>query len=87
VADHLTIGTEAVITGKAGVGSQVPAGATVSGVPALRHERWMEFLTFLGRHKALQTKIEKLQARLDALEESKGQKPAASTSPSPEVRK
>jgi UDP-3-O-[3-hydroxymyristoyl] glucosamine N-acyltransferase len=87
VADHLTIGTEAVITAKAGVGSHVPDGATVSGVPALKHERWVEFLTFLGRHKALQAKLEKLQTRLDALEKSEGQKPAVSTSPSPEVRK
>jgi UDP-3-O-[3-hydroxymyristoyl] glucosamine N-acyltransferase len=87
VADHLTIGTEAVITGKAGVGSHVPDGATVSGVPALKHERWVEFLTFLGRHRALQAKFDKLQARLDALEAIEGQRPANSASTSPEVRK
>jgi UDP-3-O-[3-hydroxymyristoyl] glucosamine N-acyltransferase len=87
LADHLTVGNDAVIAAGAGVASHVPGGAMVSGMPALKHERWVEFITFLGRHKALNAKIDKLQARLDALEESKGQKPVASASTSPEVRK
>jgi UDP-3-O-[3-hydroxymyristoyl] glucosamine N-acyltransferase len=73
LADHLTVGDDAVITAGAGVASHVPGGAMVSGMPALKHERWVEFITFLGRHKALNTKIDKLQARLDALESNSKQ--------------
>jgi UDP-3-O-[3-hydroxymyristoyl] glucosamine N-acyltransferase len=73
LSDHLTIGNDAVIVAGAGVGSHVPEGTTVSGTPALKHERWLEFFTFVGRHKALKAKIDKLQARLDALEKIEGQ--------------
>lgn len=73
LADHLTVGNDAVIAAGAGVASHVPGGAMVSGMPALKHERWVEFITFLGRHKALNARIEKLQARLDALESNSKQ--------------
>ena len=70
-AGHLTIGDQAVITGQAGAGKDVPAKAMVSGSPAqpmLEHHRGlveMKKLPELKRRvKDLEAKLAELEARL-----------------------
>ena len=70
-AGHLTIGDQAVITGQAGAGKDVPAKAMVSGSPAqpmLEHHRGlveMKRLPELKRRvKDLEAKLAELEARL-----------------------
>jgi UDP-3-O-[3-hydroxymyristoyl] glucosamine N-acyltransferase len=70
IADHVRIGTEAVIAAGSGVGTNVPDGLTVSGYPAMSHERSLEFFRYLGRQKALHKKLDHLQARIEELEKS-----------------
>jgi UDP-3-O-[3-hydroxymyristoyl] glucosamine N-acyltransferase len=68
IADHLKIGSDVTIAGGSGVGTGVADGMTVSGYPAMRHDRTAEIWLHLGRQKALHQRIERLQSRLEALE-------------------
>jgi len=49
VADHVTVGDRARIAAKSGVISDVPAGATVAGYPAVARGRWLRALARLYR--------------------------------------
>ncbi len=42
IGDHLRIGDQAVVAAGSGVAGNVPAGAFVSGYPALPHQRSLE---------------------------------------------
>jgi UDP-3-O-[3-hydroxymyristoyl] glucosamine N-acyltransferase len=68
IGDHLRIGDEAVVGAGSGVGTNVPAGAFVSGYPALPHHRHIERHLYLGRQKRLHDKVGDLASRLDAIE-------------------
>jgi UDP-3-O-[3-hydroxymyristoyl] glucosamine N-acyltransferase len=68
ISDHITIGSDAIVAAGSGVGSNVPAGTVVSGYPAMRHDRTVEHIMYLGRQKALHQKVEGLKSRLEALE-------------------
>jgi UDP-3-O-[3-hydroxymyristoyl] glucosamine N-acyltransferase len=70
IGDHIRIGDEAVVAAGSGVGMNVPAGAFVSGYPALPHQRSLENLQYLGRQKRLHGKVDDISKRLDALEGS-----------------
>jgi UDP-3-O-[3-hydroxymyristoyl] glucosamine N-acyltransferase len=63
ISDHVTIGDGAILTGQAGIARRggVPAGAVVSGMPALPHREFLKRAALLG-------KIEAALARLAALE-------------------
>jgi UDP-3-O-[3-hydroxymyristoyl] glucosamine N-acyltransferase len=70
IADHVKIGTEAIVGAGSGVGNDVPRRAFVFGYPAMRIERTMEHLRYLGRQKALHRKVGELKSRIEALERS-----------------
>jgi UDP-3-O-[3-hydroxymyristoyl] glucosamine N-acyltransferase len=70
VGDHLRIGDQAVVAAGSGVGTNVPAGAFVSGYPALPHRRQIEQQLYLGRQKRLHDKVAGMAARLDAMEKA-----------------
>jgi len=68
VGDHVRIGDQAVIAAGSGVATNVPAGAFVSGYPAMAHHRSVEQHLYLGRQKRLHEKVEVMASRLDAME-------------------
>jgi UDP-3-O-[3-hydroxymyristoyl] glucosamine N-acyltransferase len=70
IGDHLRIGDQAVVAAGSGVGTNVPAGAFVSGYPALPHERQIERQLYLGRQKRLHDKVVDLASRIDAMEKA-----------------
>ncbi len=70
VADHVTIGSNATVAASSGVGTDVAAGTTVSGTPALPHEKSAELYLYYRRQKALYERVAKLQTKFDALEQS-----------------
>ena len=59
---------QAVVGAGSGVASNVPAGAFVSGSPAIPHQRALEQFVILGRQKRLHEKVEDMASRLDAME-------------------
>jgi UDP-3-O-[3-hydroxymyristoyl] glucosamine N-acyltransferase len=69
IADHLTIGTGARIAAASAVATNVPEGLSVSGYPAMRHERTLENLQYQARQKALHGKVNDIKLRLEALEQ------------------
>lgn len=68
IADHVRIGSDAVVAAGSGVGTNIAAGETVSGYPALPHERSTEIFAFLSRHKRLLRDVEEVKARVAALD-------------------
>src|SRR5215472_7309284 len=68
IGDHVRIGDQAVVAAGSGVGSNVPAGAFVSGYPALPHQRSVEQQLYLGRQRRLHDRVAAMASRLDALE-------------------
>jgi UDP-3-O-[3-hydroxymyristoyl] glucosamine N-acyltransferase len=68
VADHLTIGADATVGASAGVGSNVPAGALVSGTPAIAHSTMMERYMNIARLRMLYPRVDDLKKRVEALE-------------------
>ena len=51
VADHVTIGANAKVAASSGVGTDVAAGTTVSGYPAMPHEKSAEMICIPGGKK------------------------------------
>ncbi len=49
VAGHCTVGDRAVVTAQSGVPNDVPAGATVSGYPAMDNRQWLRTVAALTR--------------------------------------
>ena len=72
IADHVVVGSDAVIFAGSGVGSNIPEGAMVSGVPAVPHQRSIDQMLFLGRHKRVIGRIDALSTRIDHLEGKTG---------------
>jgi UDP-3-O-[3-hydroxymyristoyl] glucosamine N-acyltransferase len=70
IGDHVHIGDQALVGAGSGVATNVPAGAFVSGYPALPHQRSLEHFQYLGRQKRLHGKVDDINSRLDALERS-----------------
>ena len=70
IADHVTIGANAKVAAGSGVGTDVAPGATVSGYPAIPHEKSIEMLLYARRQKALHDRVAKLQTKVEALERS-----------------
>jgi len=72
IADHVHIGSDVLIAAGSGVGSNVAPGLVVSGYPARKHDRTLEAHVYLGRQKALHTKVGDLQGRIEHLEKAGG---------------
>jgi UDP-3-O-[3-hydroxymyristoyl] glucosamine N-acyltransferase len=70
IGDHVRIGDQAVVAAGSGVGSNVPAGAFVSGYPALPHQRSVEQQLYLGRQRRLHDTVASMASRLDGLEQA-----------------
>lgn len=70
IADHVTIGSNATVAAGSGVASDVAPGVTVSGLPAIAHEKTIEMILYSRRQKALHERVAKLQTKVDALEQS-----------------
>jgi UDP-3-O-[3-hydroxymyristoyl] glucosamine N-acyltransferase len=71
-AGHLVIGDQAVVTGQAGAGKDVPAKAMVSGSPAqptLEHHRG---LAEMAKLPELKRRVKQLEARLTEIESRQG---------------
>lgn len=49
VAGHCTVGDRAIVTAQSGVPSDVPAGKTVSGYPALDNRQWLRAVAAFAR--------------------------------------
>ena len=68
IADHIKIGSDAIVAAGSGVGTSIPAGAKVSGFPALPHERSAELYMFLARHKRFMRDLAEVKERLAAID-------------------
>jgi UDP-3-O-[3-hydroxymyristoyl] glucosamine N-acyltransferase len=68
IADHVTIASDAAVAAMAGVASEVPAGATVSGMPAMPHKVSIERYMNVGRLKTLYPQVDALKKRIEGLE-------------------
>lgn len=78
-AGHLTVGDGATIAGRAGVTKSVPAGAVVSGFPAVPHEESQRILAAgrrmpeaLKRLRALEQQLEQLERSMHGTPENAG---------------
>jgi len=49
VVGHCKVGDDAIVTPQSGVASDIPAGALVSGAPAVDHKLWLKYSALLSR--------------------------------------
>jgi UDP-3-O-[3-hydroxymyristoyl] glucosamine N-acyltransferase len=49
VVGHCTVGDKAIVTPQTGVAADIPAGAFVSGSPAVDHRAWLKYSAILPR--------------------------------------
>ncbi len=49
VVGHCKVGDGAIVTPQSGVSGDVPAGAIVSGAPAVDHKLWLKYSALLSR--------------------------------------
>ena len=49
VVGHCTVGDKAIVTPQTGVAADIPAGALVSGSPAVDHRAWLKYSAILPR--------------------------------------
>ncbi len=69
IADHVTIESDVVVGARAGVTRRLQPGVTVLGMPAINRDVWIERHVNVSRLKALYPRVERLEARLTALED------------------
>jgi UDP-3-O-[3-hydroxymyristoyl] glucosamine N-acyltransferase len=70
VLGHLNIGEGVQVGVASAVVSDQPAGARVTGVPAIEHRRWLRAVKELERLSELSKTVRNLEARIQELEES-----------------
>jgi UDP-3-O-[3-hydroxymyristoyl] glucosamine N-acyltransferase len=68
-AGHLTIGDGVVVTAQSGIPRDVPAGAVISGSPAIENHQWLKATAIFAKLPELQKSIREMGRRLDALSE------------------
>jgi UDP-3-O-[3-hydroxymyristoyl] glucosamine N-acyltransferase len=71
VVGHISIGDGARIVAQSGVVHDVPAGATLSGSPAVDHRAWLRMSAALPRVADLLRELRVLRSRIEALEKEK----------------
>ena len=49
VVGHCKVGEAAIVTPQSGVANDVPAGALVSGAPAVDHKLWLKYSAILPK--------------------------------------
>jgi UDP-3-O-[3-hydroxymyristoyl] glucosamine N-acyltransferase len=68
VAGHLTLGKGVIATAQSGIPNSVPAGAFISGYPAIDNRDWLKASAVFRRLPELRKILSELQRRLEALE-------------------
>jgi UDP-3-O-[3-hydroxymyristoyl] glucosamine N-acyltransferase len=68
LADHLTVGNQAMIAARAGVNRSVEAHQIVSGAPVMPHETWMKAQAVIPRLPELRQLVRDLAQRVERLE-------------------
>jgi len=59
--DHVTIGSNTQIGGRAGITHNIPSGATVSGFPAQDHKKELRLQAYISRLPKLYERVKKLE--------------------------
>ena len=67
VSDHVKLGDRVMVGGQSGVISDLPAGAVVSGYPAMPHRQWLRACAAFVRLPALVKEIKALRAGIEEL--------------------
>lgn len=67
VAGHLTVGDGAIATAQSGIPTDVPAGAVVSGYPAIENRSWLKSSAVFAKLPELQRRVRALERRLEEL--------------------
>jgi UDP-3-O-[3-hydroxymyristoyl] glucosamine N-acyltransferase len=49
VVGHCKVGDDAIVTPQSGVANDIPAGALVSGAPAVDHKLWLKYSALLSK--------------------------------------
>lgn len=65
IANQAKIGDGAIATAKAGIHSDVPAGAIVTGVPAIPHKLFLKAAAIYNRLPEMYQSLKQIQRRLD----------------------
>lgn len=63
VANRVTVGAGAIATAKAGIHSDVPAGAIVSGYPAIANKLWLKTVAMSNRLPEIYRSLKQLKRR------------------------
>jgi len=69
IIDHLEIGDRAMVVGGSGVAKSIPAGAVVSGFPAMPHRLWLKTSGHIRRLPEYFDKLRELEKRIKELEQ------------------
>lgn len=75
VAGHLSIGDGVKVTGQSGITHSIPAGAFVSGLPAIDNREWRKAAVVFARLPELRQRLQALERRLAELGAAAGAKP------------
>ncbi|MFI5184137.1 MAG: UDP-3-O-(3-hydroxymyristoyl)glucosamine N-acyltransferase [Vicinamibacteria bacterium] len=67
VAGHLTVGDGVIATAQTGIPNDVPAGALVSGYPAIDNRSWLKASAIFARLPDLQKRLRELERRVAEL--------------------
>jgi UDP-3-O-[3-hydroxymyristoyl] glucosamine N-acyltransferase len=68
VAGHLTIGDGTIVTPQSGIANSVESGRTVSGSPAIDHNKWLRSSAAFSRIPETQRTVRSLESRISDLE-------------------
>jgi UDP-3-O-[3-hydroxymyristoyl] glucosamine N-acyltransferase len=70
VAGHLTIGDGTIVTPQSGVANSIESGKTVSGSPAIDHNKWLRSSAAFPRLPETQRTVRGLESKISNLEDS-----------------
>lgn len=68
VAGHLTIGDGTIVTPQSGIANSVESGRTISGSPAIDHNKWLRSSAAFSRLPDTQRTVRSLESRVSSLE-------------------
>jgi len=68
VAGHLTIGDGTIVTPQSGIANSVESGKTISGSPAIDHNKWLRSSAAFPRLPETQRTVRALESRVSDLE-------------------
>jgi UDP-3-O-[3-hydroxymyristoyl] glucosamine N-acyltransferase len=66
-AGHLTVGDGAVVTAQSGVPHDIPAGAVMSGYPAMDNTAWRRAVTAFAQLPEILKRVRELEKQLELL--------------------